>query len=324
MKRSVAIALVFAILAGSVFAQQAKQGPYGELDPQFVDKNGDMIADSPADSGQWLDPATLVFAYAPVEDPAVYEEVFVDFQKHLEKKTGKKIRWFAVTSYATQIEAMRAGRLHVSGFAAGTVQDAVNTGGFVPMVIMGASTGMTGYRMAIIAHKKSGIKTIDDLRGKTIAFVAESSNSGYSAPRAILYDKFKMLPQKDYKVAFSGKHDNSIAGVFNGDYDAGAIADSVLSRMVAGNRVPDPATWMTLIFESEVFPPTAWGAYYRLKPELQEKIRDAFLTYDWTGTLLKKNWPENDRFIPISYAKDYAILRAIRSGSEAVEKLLGK
>lgn len=329
MRKSVVLVLVLCLVAGFAFAQGTKeqvaeQVRYGELDPMFVDLDGDMIADPPADPKQWLDPDTLVFAYAPVEDPAVYEEVFVDFLAHLEAKTGKKVRWFAVTNYATQIEAMRAGRLHVSGFAAGTVQDAVNTGGFVPMVIMGADTGMTGYKMAIIVHKDSGIRTIDDLKGKTIAFVSESSNSGYSAPRAILYEQFKMLPVKDYQVAFSGKHDNSIAGVYNGDYDAGAIADTVLQRMVAGNRVPDPADWMVQIFESQTFPPTAWGVNYRINPDLQAKINDAFLSYDWNGTLMKETWPENNQFIPVNYEKDYAITRAIRTGSEEVAALLGE
>ncbi len=331
MKKSLVVGLVLCCLLGSVFAQgaketapQEKQMQYGELDPLYVDKDGDMVADPPENPKDWLDPSTLVFAYAPVEDPAVYEEVFVDFQRHLAEKTGKNIRWFAVTSYATQIEAMRAGRLHVSGFAAGTVQDAVNTGGFVPMVMMGAKTGMTGYKMNIIAHKNSGIKTIDDLKGKTIAFVSESSNSGYSAPRAILYEKFKMLPGEDYKVAFSGKHDNSIAGVYNGDYDAGAIANTVLYRMIDGGRVPDSKDWMTLVYESQTFPPTAWGVNYRLNPDLQKTIREAFLSYEWEGTLLKENWPENDSFIPVDYASDYEITRAIRKGSAEVAKILGE
>lgn len=178
--------------------------------------------------------------------------------------------------------------------------------------------------MAIIVRKDSGIKTVEDLKGKSIAFVSESSNSGYSAPRAVLYDKFKMLPGNDYKVAFSGKHDNSITGVYNGDYDAGAIADTVLQRMVAGGRVPNTDEWMDTIYESETFPPTAWGVNYRITPELQEKIRDAFLSYDWKGTLMKETWPENDRFIPVDYKRDYAITRAIRAGSEDVARLLGE
>ena len=86
----------------SALGSQEKGGDkYGELDSMYVDKNGDMIADTPEDPSQWEDPDTLIFAYAPVEDPAVYEEVFVDFQKYLSQKTGKKVKWFAVTNYAT-------------------------------------------------------------------------------------------------------------------------------------------------------------------------------------------------------------------------------
>ena len=182
MKKILTVLLVLSLALMGVFAQGAKESApaeevrYGELDPMYVDKNGDMVADAPEDPSMWLDPDTIIFAYAPVEDPAVYEEVFVDFQRHLEEVTGKKVKWFAVTNYATQIEAMRAGRPHVSGFAAGTVQDAVNTGGFVPQTVMGTADGFVGYRMAIITYKGSGIKTIDDLKGKNIAFVSESSN----------------------------------------------------------------------------------------------------------------------------------------------------
>lgn len=329
MKKAILVLLclgigVFCLFAQGTVEESGKPVQYGELDPKYVDLNGDMVADTPKDSSQWLDPDTLIFAYAPVEDPAVYEDVFVDFQNYLEEKTGKKVKWFAVTNYATQIEAMRAGRLHVSGFAAGTVQDAVNTGGFVPMAVMGTKDGFVGYRMAIITYKGSGIEKIEDLKGKTVAFVSESSNSGYSAPRAILYQKFGLLPEKDYKVAFSGKHDNSINGVYNKDYDAGAIADTVMKRMVAGGRVPNPDEWCNVIFQSEVFPPTAWGVNYLLNPELQAKIKEAFLTYDWKGTLLEKTWPEDDRFITVDYAKDYALLREIREGSKKVAELLGE
>ena len=39
---------------------------------------------------------------------------------------------------------------------------------------------------------------------------------------------------------------------------------------------------------------------------------------------MKETWPEDDRFIPVDYAKDYAVLRTIREGSENVAKLLGE
>jgi phosphonate transport system substrate-binding protein len=46
------------------------------LDARFVDADGDLVADAPKDPKQWVDPATLIFAYTPVEDPAVYVKVW--------------------------------------------------------------------------------------------------------------------------------------------------------------------------------------------------------------------------------------------------------
>lgn len=328
MRKHLCFVLVLLLCMTAVFAQGAQEKSeevkYGELDLGYVDKDGDMVADHPEDPSEYLDPETLIFAYTPVEDPAVYEDVFQEFMEHLSKMTGKKVKWFAVDSYATQVEAMRAGRLHVSGFAAGSVQDAVNHGGFVPLAAMGYQGSMVGYTMQIIVRKDSGLKEISDLNGKTIAFVSESSNSGYSAPRALLYQLFGMLPEKNYIVAFSGKHDNSILGVYNGDYDVGAIASTVLTRMVNGDRVPDASQWCDVLYESQVFPVTAWGVTNRLSPELTEKIKEAFLSFDFVNSKLHESWPEDDSFIAIDYAKDYEVLRVIRDGSAAVAEILGE
>ena len=75
------------------------------MDVRFKDGNGDLVADAPVDPKQWIDPATLVFAYTPVEDPAVYAPVWAPFLDHLSKVTGKKVQFFPVQSNAAQIEA---------------------------------------------------------------------------------------------------------------------------------------------------------------------------------------------------------------------------
>ena len=111
---------------------QAEDCPHGALDVRYCDRDGDMVADAPTDPKQWLDPSTLVFAYTPVEDPEVYRKVWDGFLHHMEKVTGKHVQFFAVQSNAAQIEAMRAGRLHVAGFNTGSNPIAVNCAGFVP------------------------------------------------------------------------------------------------------------------------------------------------------------------------------------------------
>ena len=65
-------------------------------------------------------------------NPAVYAKVWEGFLKHMEKVTGKRVQFFPVQNNAAQIEAMRAGRLHVAGFNTGSNPIAVACAGFVP------------------------------------------------------------------------------------------------------------------------------------------------------------------------------------------------
>src|SRR5260370_374758 len=67
-------------------------GHRGKLDALYCDENHDLVADPPKDPAKLVSPDPLIFTYAPVEDPAVYEGAWGDFLKHLEKVTGKKTK----------------------------------------------------------------------------------------------------------------------------------------------------------------------------------------------------------------------------------------
>jgi phosphonate transport system substrate-binding protein len=286
----------------------AVAGAAAALDPRFKDANGDLVADTPADT---IDPPTLVFAYTPVEDPAVYAKVWDSFLRHMEKTTGKKVQFFPVQSNAAQIEAMRAGRLHVAGFNTGSVPLAVNCAGFVPFAIMGDEKGLFGYEMEIITHPTSGIKQLSDLKGRKLAFTSETSNSGFKAPSALLRSEFKLEAGKDYTAVFSGKHDNSVLGVANKDYDAAAIANEVMRRMF--DRGVVKREQIVTIYKSGTFPTTGYGAVYNLKPDLAKKIQEAFFSFPWQGTDLEKEFSKQgvSKFVPITYKKDWEVVRQV-------------
>jgi phosphonate transport system substrate-binding protein len=300
-----------ALAALAAFALAA--APALALDERFKDADNDMVADTPADPKLLVDPPTLIFAYTPVEDPAVYAKVWQEFLDHLAKTTGKKVQFFPVQSNAAQIEAMRAGRLHVAGFNTGSNPLAVNCAGFVPFAMMASDKGEFGYEMQIITHPGSGIEKVEDIKGKKMAFTAETSNSGYKAPSALLRDKFKLEAGRDYAPVFSGKHDNSIIGVANKDYPAAAIASSVRGRMIARGVVK--AEQFKVVYTSETFPTTAYGHVYNLKPELAAKVKQAFFTFKWEGTALLKEFeksePPAQKFIPITYKGHWQIVRDI-------------
>lgn len=282
-----------------------------DLASRYTDGNDDMVADAPAKPGEWLDPATLIFAYTPVEDPAVYAKVWDEFLQHMETVTGKKVRFFPVQSNAAQLEAMRAGRLHIAGFNTGSVPLAVNCAGFVPFTMMADEKGGFGYQMEIITHAGSGIDDVPGLKGRTLAFTSPTSNSGFKAPSALLKSEFNLEADKDFKTAFSGKHDNSIMGVVNRDYDAAAIANSVLSQMEARGVVK--ADQHKVLYTSQTFPTTGYGYVYNLKPELADKVRKGFETFDWEGTALQAEFKNSGQaqFIPITYQEHWEVVRKI-------------
>jgi phosphate/phosphite/phosphonate ABC transporter binding protein len=90
--------------------------------------------------------------------------------------------------------------------------------------------------MEIIVPADSAIKTPADIKGKKLAFTAPTSNSGFKAPSALLESEFNLIAKRDYEPVFSGKHDNSVLGVANKDYDAAAIANEVMFRMFERRR----------------------------------------------------------------------------------------
>jgi phosphonate transport system substrate-binding protein len=304
VRTTVAALLASLMLAGHAFAQFM-------LDSRFTDADGDLIADIPTDASQLVDPDTLIFAYTPVEDPAVYAEVWTGFLEHMEEVTGKEVQFFPVQSNAAQLEAMRAGRLHVAGFNTGSNPIAVACAGFRPFAMMASGDGSFGYEMEIITYPDSGIESVEDIKGQQMAFTQETSNSGFKAPSALLMSEFDMEAGKDFEPVFSGSHDTSIIGVANKDYPAAAIANSVKARMIERDVVEEDQ--LKVVYTSQTFPTTGYGVVYNLIPELQEKIKEAFFSFPWEGSALAAEFSKSGeaQFIEITFQDDWSVIRQI-------------
>lgn len=284
----------------------------GALDAEYCDENGDMVADTPSDPSQLVDPDTLIFAYTPVEDPAIYADIWDPFIEHLREVTGKDVRFFAVQSNAAEVEAMRSGRLHIAGFSTGPTPFAVNLAGAVPFAIMGAEDGRFGYTLQVYTRVDSGINEMADLAGKRVAHTSPTSNSGNQAPRA-LFGNLGVVPDEDYEVTYSGSHDQSMLGVVAGDYDAAPVASEVVERM-AERGLYDPEE-VKIIWESSAFPTTSYTHAHNLDPELVEKIKEAFFSFDFEGTALGEEFQGVTKFVPITYQEDWAIIREIQEAN---------
>jgi len=315
MKKLFVVLLVLVFVATFAFGAGAKEEPVveetcanrGLLDTLYCDEDFDLVADLPKDESKWVNPDTLIFAYTPVEDPAVYQDMWQPFLDHLAKVTGKKVRFFSVDSYAAQVEAMRAGRLHIAGISTGPTPFAVNLAGYVPFAIMGGTDGQFGYTLQVYVHADSDLYELIDLKGKRVAHTTPTSNSGNMAPSALFPD-YGITPGEDYKIEFSGSHENSALGVVAKDYDAAPVASEVVDRM-AERGLFDPKE-VRIIFETEPFPTTSYGHANNLHPDLVKKVKEAFLTFPFAGTPLGDEF-QVDGFIEINYLDQWSQIRKI-------------
>ncbi len=280
----------------------------GELDEAYCDENKDLVADVPAKT---RDPSVIVFAYTPVEDPAVYENAFKPFTEYLGKCIDKRVVYYPVQSNSAEIEAMRSGRLHVAGFSTGPLGFAVNMAGAVPFAAKGTADGPQGYHLIMLVKKDSPYQKLSDLKGKRVAHTAPSSNSGNLAPIA-LFPAEGLTPNKDYTPLWSGGHDKTALGVGTGDYDAGGVASDVFERMVARGTIK--AEDYRIIYKSQRFPTSGFAYAHDLKPELAKKMVQCFYDFRFPPQM-QKDFEGDDRFAPISYIKDWAVIREVAEKS---------
>jgi len=297
------------VLLGLSFTASAEECYRGTLDKQYCDRDRDLVADLPLDEKDWVDPDTIIFSYTPVEDPAIYAKVWDGFIKHMSEVTGKKVVFFPVQSYAAQYEAMRSGRLHIAGVNTGGNPVAVSCAGLVPFAMMASKDGSFGYEMEIIVPAGSSIKSPADIKGHTLAFTSPTSNSGFKAPSALLKSEFGLVADQDYSTAFSGKHDNSVLGVANKDYEAAAVANSVMNRMIDRGVVKKED--IVSIYKSATFPTTGYGYAHNLHPVVAAKIKQAFFTFDWEGSDLQQEFKKEGRFVAINHKSDWDVIRKI-------------
>jgi phosphonate transport system substrate-binding protein len=304
-------AVVASFLVGGATAGAEECTNRGQLDTLYCDSDNDLVADVPTDPKKLRDPSTLIFAYTPVEDPAVYQNVFKPFTDFLAQCTGKRVVYYPVQSNAAEIEAMRSGRLHIAGFSTGPTGFAVNLAGAVPFAAKGSEKGPHGYHLISIVRKDSPYQKLADLKGKRVAHTSPSSNSGNLAP-LVLYPPEGLKPNEDYKPVMSGGHDKSALGVASGDYDMAGVASDVFERMVSRGTLK--ADDFRIIFTSPLFPTSSFAYAHDLTPDLAKKIRGCFFAFDFPPSM-RKEFNDDDRFVPITYKNTWKVVREIAEAS---------
>ena len=171
--------------------------------------------------------------------------------------------------------------------------------------------GKSSFTSRIFVRKESNIRSVEELRGKTIAFVDPASSSGYIYPMVLLVQRGLVKnrdPRTFFKeVVFSGAHDASMRALLNGHVDA--IASFDLARE---QYLKDPAERerIVVVAETPEIPEAGIAARDGLDPALFARVRAALLQIKAPAhaSLLERLY-EIDGFAPAE-DRDYDPVRA--------------
>jgi len=171
--------------------------------------------------------------------------------------------------------------------------------------------GKSSFTSRIYVRKNSGLSALEDLRGKTIAFIDPASSSGYIYPMVLLIER-GLVKNRDPKtffreVVFAGSHDAGMRALLNGHVDALASFD-----MAREQYLTDTAERERIVYVAETPPIPEAGIAARagLDPTVFAKVRAALLQIRApTHAALLKRLYEIDGFAPAD-DRDYDPVRA--------------
>ena len=213
----------------------------------------------------------------PDESPTELQRKFKPLGEYLSKETGMKVEFTPVTDYAAVVEALATKKIDMAWLGGFTyVQTKIRANGTANPIIQRVEDEK--FTSVFIVPADSSLKSLSELKGKTMAFGSPSSTSGHLMPRYFLMQA-GINPDKDFKnIAFSGAHDATVAFVASGKADVGALNASVWVKL---NEAKNPNALKSKVLSTT--PPYFdynWTVRGDLDPATVKKITDAFLKLD--------------------------------------------
>lgn len=210
----------------------------------------------PADTGT----NDIVADYAPV-----FNGITEHYGIHFELRAG--------ASYAAVVEGMCNDQADIAWYGAVTFGQANDRCG-VDLLAVDVLKGDSSYYSGIFVRKDSGIKSVADMKGKSMAFGSPNSTSSFNFPVAMLIAA-GVDPVKDLtKVILAGSHSASIAALSEGKVDAAAASCNSFGKAVK-KGVIDPEQFQALA-KSQPIPNPPLAMNKNLDKTLKASLRQAF------------------------------------------------
>ena len=214
----------------------------------------------------------IKMGFVPLKNSEKLVEDLKPISDYLSERLGIKVEAFTASNYIGVVEGLGSGSVDfgiIPPFSSLLAQKQSNA---KPILTSKGKTGKPGYTAELYVRKDSGIKSLQDVKGKKVAFVDPSSSSGYIDPGAMLVNAGLNL-DKDISYQFSGGHDKSLQLLLNKDVDVIATFDGVEDRYA--KDFPQAKTDIQKLATSDMIPGIMVTTSSKMDKELQEKLEKA-------------------------------------------------
>jgi phosphonate transport system substrate-binding protein len=143
---------------------------------------------------------------------------------------------FQAADYSGVMQGFAARQLEISNMGA-LVYARIwldTQGNIEPLVVALAEDGSATYHAMMYVRADSGITSLEQMRGRSLAWADPNSTSGFLVPRSELREAGINIDSFFGRTGFAGGHEQAIVAVLNRQYDAGVTASSALGEESQG------------------------------------------------------------------------------------------
>ena len=207
------------------------------------------------------------------------------FQKLLQEALGIPVKLYPAADYAGVMQAMGAGQVDLSEFSPSAFAGAwLDCKCVEPVVVPLEKDGTVFYVAVMVTRKDSGITSIADMKGHSLAWADPNSASGYLIPSASLRAAGINLADGAYfsRTGFAGGHEQGIVAVLNKQYDAAVTWTSGQGEIEQGysrgalrgmvDRGMLKMADVSIIWRSGKIPNGPWGLRSALPADVKAKF----------------------------------------------------
>lgn len=204
--------------------------------------------------------------------------------RFIQERTGLHVRVDVPNSYIPVVEAFGTDRADVAIMNTFSYLLANDRFGATAALRVARRYGELTYRGEFIVRSDSGIDSLEQLTGRTIAYVDPSSTSGYIYPKDMLRKRGVQTKEE----MFANGHNQVVLKVYQGDVDAGAVfysrPDTVTgewldARCKVAPSHPDVFEKVKILALTEEIPNDPVVFRRGLPQEIRDQIIEALLAF---------------------------------------------